>query len=174
MVGKDYWIAGIIIWWLLTRPDSLCYPHGPVANCARQCDLQGDQALPRGGRPAVRGQDQPGDQGQSRRRSRSCPAGTAWVSAQPASSAHRGNMPSTCWPWSRRPRESRISSSTRSTLSAIERLVCIGNPLHSQGRFVDLIHQAARDRADNVPPRLAVNAIQIPSTESPDAGQGTF
>ena len=50
-----------------------------------------------------------------------------------------------------------------------ERLVCIGNPLHCQGRFVDLIHQAARDRADNVPPRLAVNAIQIPSTESPDA-----
>ena len=24
MVGKDYWIAGIVLWWLLTRPDSLC------------------------------------------------------------------------------------------------------------------------------------------------------
>ena len=50
-----------------------------------------------------------------------------------------------------------------------ERLVAIGNPLHSQGKFVDLIRQAAKDRADNVPARLAVNAIQIPSTESPDA-----
>jgi hypothetical protein len=24
MVGKDYWIANMIVWWLLTRPDSLC------------------------------------------------------------------------------------------------------------------------------------------------------
>src|SRR5271166_317097 len=29
MVGKDYWIAGIILWWLLTRPDSLCIITGP-------------------------------------------------------------------------------------------------------------------------------------------------
>ena len=50
-----------------------------------------------------------------------------------------------------------------------ERLVCIGNPIRAEGKFVDLIRQAARDRADNVPPRLAVNAIRIPSTESPHA-----
>ncbi len=30
-----------------------------------------------------------------------------------------------------------------------------------------LARQADRDRADKVPPRLAVNAIRIPSTESP-------
>jgi len=29
MVGKDYWIAGIILWWLLTRPDALCIITGP-------------------------------------------------------------------------------------------------------------------------------------------------
>ncbi|MGZ3381637.1 MAG: hypothetical protein ACXVBB_15430, partial [Isosphaeraceae bacterium] len=29
MVGKDYWIAGIIIWWLLTRPDLHCIITGP-------------------------------------------------------------------------------------------------------------------------------------------------
>ena len=52
-----------------------------------------------------------------------------------------------------------------------ERLVCIGNPIRAEGKFVDLIRQAARDRADNVPPRLAVNAIRIPSTESPHAHQ---
>ena len=50
-----------------------------------------------------------------------------------------------------------------------ERLVCIGNPIRAESKFVDLIRQAARDRADNVPPRLAVNAIRIPSTESPHA-----
>ena len=52
-----------------------------------------------------------------------------------------------------------------------ERLVCIGNPIRAEGKFVDLIRQAPRDRADNVPPRLAVNAIRIPSTESPHAHQ---
>ena len=52
-----------------------------------------------------------------------------------------------------------------------ERLVCIGNPIRAESKFVDLIHQAARDRADNVSPRLAVHAIQIPSTESPHAHQ---
>ncbi len=49
------------------------------------------------------------------------------------------------------------------------RLVCIGNPIRAEGRFVDLIRQADRERADKVPPRLAVNAIRIPSTESPHA-----
>ena len=47
--------------------------------------------------------------------------------------------------------------------------MCIGNPIRAEGKFVNLIRQAARDRADNVPPRLAVNAIRIPSTESPHA-----
>ena len=50
-----------------------------------------------------------------------------------------------------------------------ERLVCIGNPIRAEGKFVELIRQADRDRADNLPPRLAVNAIRIPSTESPHA-----
>jgi len=52
-----------------------------------------------------------------------------------------------------------------------ERLVCIGNPIRAEGRFVDLIRQADRDRADHIPPRLAVNAIRIPNTESPHAHQ---
>jgi len=50
-----------------------------------------------------------------------------------------------------------------------ERLVCIGNPIRADGRFVELIRQAESDARDGIPPHLAVNAIQIPSTESPDA-----
>ncbi len=49
------------------------------------------------------------------------------------------------------------------------RLVCIGNPIRAEGRFVDLIRQADRDRAGKVLPRLAGNAIRIPSTELPHA-----
>jgi len=29
MVGKDFWIADIVLWWLLTRPNSLCMVTGP-------------------------------------------------------------------------------------------------------------------------------------------------
>ncbi len=29
MVGKDYWVAGIILWWLFTRHDALCIITGP-------------------------------------------------------------------------------------------------------------------------------------------------
>ena len=29
MVGKDYCVAGMILWWLLTRPDALCIITGP-------------------------------------------------------------------------------------------------------------------------------------------------
>ncbi len=50
-----------------------------------------------------------------------------------------------------------------------ERLVCIGNPIRAEGKFVELIRQADRDRGDGVPPSLAVNALQIPSTASPHA-----
>lgn len=49
------------------------------------------------------------------------------------------------------------------------RLLVFGNPIRSDGRFVELIRQAEQDRRDNVPKHLAVNAIQIPSTDSPHA-----
>ena len=39
----------------------------------------------------------------------------------------------------------------------------------SQGRAVQLIRQAEKDRRDGIPPHRAVNAIQIRSTESPHA-----
>ena len=47
--------------------------------------------------------------------------------------------------------------------------MAIGNPIRADGRFVELIRQADTDRPDSIPPRLAVNAIRIPSTESPHA-----
>ena len=49
------------------------------------------------------------------------------------------------------------------------KLVAIGNPIRAEGRFVDLIRQADKDREDCIPPNKAVCAIHIPSTESPHA-----
>ena len=52
------------------------------------------------------------------------------------------------------------------------KLVAIGNPIRAEGRFVDLIRQADKDREDCIPPNKAVYAIRIPSTESPHAHLG--
>ena len=51
-----------------------------------------------------------------------------------------------------------------------QRLIAIGNPIRPDGRFVELIRQAERDRReDDAPTVCRVNAIQIPSTDSPHA-----
>ena len=50
-----------------------------------------------------------------------------------------------------------------------ERLVAIGNPIRADGPFIEMIRQADADARDGIPPRLATNAIQIPSTDSPHA-----
>jgi hypothetical protein len=50
-----------------------------------------------------------------------------------------------------------------------KRLVVFGNPIRAEGRFVELIRQAEKDKRDGVPKHRAVNAIRIPSTESPHA-----
>ena len=49
------------------------------------------------------------------------------------------------------------------------RLLCTLNPILADGPCIDLIRQADKDRRDNIPHGSAVNAIQIRSTESPDA-----
>ena len=52
---------------------------------------------------------------------------------------------------------------------AYQRLLITDNPLRPDGRMVELIARAAIDARDGVPPGRAVNAIRIPSTDSPHA-----
>ena len=168
MVGKDYWIAGIIIWWLLTRPDSLCIITGPSQMVLgsvtfkeiRRC-LDG-AVIPFGGKlssglkasPAVI-EVAPGWQA----------LGFSTTSVERSSGQHAKHLLTVV------EEASGVEDFVFDAIDSLgyERLVCIGNPIRAEGKFVDLIRQAARDRADNVPPRLAVNAIRIPSTESPHA-----
>ena len=168
MVGKDYWIAGIILWWLLTRPDSLCIITGPSQMVLgsvtfkeiRRC-LDG-AVIPFGGKlssgikasPAVI-EVAPGWQA----------LGFSTTSVERSSGQHAKHLLTVV------EEASGVEDFVFDAIDSLgyERLVCIGNPIRAEGKFVDLIRQAARDRADNVPPRLAVNAIRIPSTESPHA-----
>ncbi len=168
MVGKDYWIAGIILWWLLTRPNSLCIITGPSQMVLgsvtfkeiRRC-LEG-AVLPCGGKlssgikasPAVI-EIAPGWQA----------LGFSTTSVERASGQHPKHLLAVV------EEASGVEDFVFDAIDSLgyERLVCIGNPIRAEGKFVDLIRQAARDRADDVPARLAVNAIRIPSTESPHA-----
>ena len=170
MIGKDYWIAGIILWWLLTRADSLCIITGPSQTVLGSVTfkeirraLEG-AVLPFGGKlskgikasPAVI-EIAPGWQA----------LGFSTTSVERASGQHAEHLLAVI------EEASGVEDFVFDAIDSLgyERLVCIGNPIRAEGRFVDLIRQADRDRADNVPPRLAVNAIRIPSTESPHAHQ---
>ena len=43
MVGKDYWVAGTILWWLCTRPNSLCIITGPSRMVLGSLTFKGDK-----------------------------------------------------------------------------------------------------------------------------------
>jgi phage terminase large subunit len=170
MVGKDFWVAGIVLWWLLTRPNSLCIITGPsqmvlgsvtfkeIRRCLDGALLRFGGKLSSGlkASPAVI-EIAPGWQG----------LGFSTTSVERSSGQHAGHLLAVV------EEASGVEDYVFDAIDSLgyERLVCIGNPIRAEGKFVDLIRQADRDRADNVPPRLAVNAIRIPSTESPHARQ---
>ena len=168
MVGKSYLAAGLIIWWLMTRPDSLVFVSGPSqtnlgAVLFREIKraLEG-AAVPFGGRLSggIKASPQvveiaPGWQ---------C-LGFSSTSVERMSGQHSGSLLAVI------EEASGIDDFVWDAVDSLgyNRLLCIGNPLRAEGKFVDLIRQAGKDQADNIPAHLAVNAIQIPSTESPDA-----
>ncbi len=168
MVGKDYWVAGIILWWLLTRPDALCIITGPsqmllgsvtfkeIRRCLETALLPFGGKLSNGikASPATI-EIAPGWQG----------LGFSTTSVERASGQHARHLLAVV------EEASGVEDFVFDAIDSLgyERLVCIGNPIRAEGRFVELIRQAGRDRAENVPPHLAVKAIQIPSTESPHA-----
>ncbi len=168
MVGKDFWVAGIVLWWLLTRPDALCIITGPSQMVLgsvtfkeiRRC-LE-SAVIPFGGKlsSGIKASPSmieiaPGWQA----------LGFSTTSVERASGQHAQHLLAVV------EEASGVEDFVFDAIDSLgyERLVCIGNPVRAEGKFVDLIRQADRDRADNVPPSLAVNAIRIPSTDSPHA-----
>jgi len=166
-VGKDYWLAGAILWWLATRPGSLAIITGPSQTVLgsvtwkeiRRClDVL---IVPFGGKVStgIRCSPHTVSIGGSQA------LGFSTTSVERSSGQHNAHLLAVV------EEASGVEDYVFDAIDSLnyERLVCIGNPIRSTGRFVDMIRQADRDRADGVPPSLAVNAIRIPSTESPDA-----
>jgi hypothetical protein len=168
MIGKSWTTAILMIWWLLTRPDALVVVTGASQQTVgsivwkelrRALD---SAALPFGGRLS---------QG-----IKASPAfaevalgwgalGFATTGVERASGQHARHLLVIV------DEASGLDEAIWEALDSLgaSRLLAIGNPIRSTGVFVDLIRQADRDRADGIPPERAVNAIRIPSTESPHA-----
>jgi hypothetical protein len=167
-VGKDYLVAGLIAWWLWTRKDSLVIVTAPSQA------LLGS-VLWKELRKAIQAAEIPLHARISTGLKTSplvveldngwCALGYSTDCVERASGQHAGELLVVA------EEASGLEDHAWDAINSFgyRRLIAIGNPIRPDGRFVELIHQAERDRQDDIPPALAVNAIQIPSTDSPHA-----
>lgn len=168
-IGKDYLVGSLVPWWLLTRHDSLVVVMAPSQALIGTVTWK-----------------------EIRRALDSCPfEHAAEVSFGAKSSPQRVMISQGGWGALGHSSATieRLSGQHNSKLfliveeaSGIEDEVAdaadalkytkslwIGNPTRPTGRFIDMIHQAEKDRRDGIPKHKAVNAIRIPSHDSPHA-----
>ena len=172
-IGKDFLVGTLVPWWLVTRDDSLVIVTGPsqtllgsvtwkeIRHAVERSDLLG--LLRPKLSDGVKASPQTlgfGALGSSRRA-----LGYSTTSVERASGQHAANLLVIG------EEASGIEDEIYDAIDSLKftRLLLIGNPLRAEGRFVELIRQAAEDAKNGVPPHLAVNAIRIASTESPHA-----
>jgi len=172
-IGKDFLVGTIVPWWLITRDDSLVIVTGPSQTLLGSVTWKEIRRAVEGSkllgifRPklseGVKSSPQTlvfGALDSSRRA-----LGYSTTSVERASGQHAANLLVIGEEASGIPDE--IYDAVDSL--KFTRLLLIGNPLRAEGRFVELIKQAREDRKNGIPPNQAVNAIQVPSTESPHA-----
>src|SRR5271166_321644 len=173
MIGKDFWVGRIVWWWLLTRPGSLVMITGPSQTSLgsitwkeiRQAKPSGMTAkistvlaskLSQGVKTSPQMVDLgPGWQA----------VGISTTTIERFSGHHNANLLVII------DEASALEPEIRDSIESLgyERLVAIGNPIRAEGPFIEWIRQAEVDVRDGIPDRLATNAIQIPSTDSPHA-----
>ena len=168
MLGKSWWVAGIILAWLFTRKNSRVICTGPgqsilgsVTWAAVRSALEGCK-LPMGAKVSAGIKTSP----------HTVTLGSNWValgfstnSVERASGQHSGQLLAIV------EEASGVDASAWEALESLgyERLVAIGNPLRAEGGFVSLCNRAASDRAKGVPIRESTCHINVPSTASPHA-----
>lgn len=166
--GKDYWIGGIVPWWLWTRKDSLSVVTGPgqtllgsvtwkeIRRAIDRCPFTMGARISAGIKTSPHTVTLgPGWQA----------LGYSTTSVERASGQHAGQLLAIV---------EEASGVERETWDGIEslgysKLVAIGNPLRTDGGFVDLCNQAASDAARGIPARESVCYRNLPSTASPHA-----
>jgi hypothetical protein len=114
-LGKSYLAAGLILWWVYTRPDALVIATAPSQTLLGSVVFKEIRRALRRSKVPLPGTitDSPAP---ARRRSRSTPpAGTSSASRRGGSNGSPASMRPTCSWWSMRPRASRRRSGKRST-----------------------------------------------------------
>jgi hypothetical protein len=168
MLGKDFVFARLILWWLYTRPGSLVIVTGPtqqqigsivwkeVRRAIKNAVIPFSDHVTAAVQASPQ-QVQLGDGWQA--------LGFSTKSVERASGQHAGELLVLVIEGSGV--EEEIWDAIESL--GYDRLCVNGNPLRAEGRFVDLVRQAEKDKRDGIPSHMAVNAIQISSLESPHA-----
>src|SRR6185437_12566127 len=167
-VGKDYLVAGLILWWLYTRKDSLVVVIGPsqrqIGSVTWKEVRRALKSMPWPTRAKVTQSVGASPQ--------LVDLGAGWMalgyatdSVERASGQHARDLLVIV------EEASGVQPEVWEAIDGLKatKMVAIGNPIRATGRFVDLIRQGERDARDGVPDHLRVNAIQIASTESPHA-----
>lgn len=169
--GKDFWIGGLVPWWLYTRPNSLVIITGPGQSLLGTVTFKEirraiDKApLLQAIRPAAISSG-------IKTSPHTVTLGPGWqalgfstTTIERASGQHNANLLVIV---------EEASGVEDEMWDAIEslgytKLVAIGNPLRAEGGFVDLCNEAASDKTRGVPRSEATCYRNLPSTESPHA-----
>lgn len=167
-LGKDYLFAGAIPWWLLTRHQSLVIVTGPSQTSLGSITWKElrkaveNSLVPLGATVSSGMKASP----------QTITLASGWqalgystTSVERASGQHNRKLLVGVM------EASGVEDDIWDAVDSLKytRLFAYGNPIRAEGRFVALIRQAEKDRRDGVPKHLAVNAIRVPSTESPHA-----
>ena len=169
-IGKDYLLGGTIPWWITTRPNSLAIVTGVSQTVLGSVTwkevrraIEGSPILSQLGirlSSGVKASPQvmevsPGWHA----------LGYSTTTVERASGQHAPELLAVM------NAASGIDDEIFDAIDSLkyQRLAVFLNPIRPDGRAVDLIHQAERDRKEGIPKHRAVNAIQIRSTESPHA-----
>jgi hypothetical protein len=169
--GKDYWIGGIVPWWLYTRKDSLVIVTGPGQSLLGSVTwkeirraIVNSPLLPLIRRSVV--------STGVKTSPHTVTLGPGWqalgystTSIERASGQHAGQLLVIV---------EEASGLDQEMWDALEtlgytKLVAIGNPLKAEGGFVDLCNQALSDAVQGIPQIEATRYHNLPSTASPHA-----
>lgn len=171
-VGKDYWVGGIIPWWLYTRRNSLVIATGPgqsilgsvtwkeVRKAIEGCPFDMGARVSKGIKTSPH----------------TVTLGTDWqalgfstTSVERASGQHNRNLLVIV------EEASGVEPETWQAIDSLgySKLVVIFNPLRPDGGAVEMCDRAAKDRAAGLPARLSAIHHNVPSTAGPDAHKET-
>lgn len=168
MLGKDYWIGGIVPWWLCTRENSLVIVTGPGQTILGSVTWKEIRKAIHGSPFSIGAKISQGIK-TSPHTVVMAPGwqalGYSTTSVERASGQHAGQLLVIV------EEASGVEPEAWDALESLgyTKLVAIGNPLRPEGGFVDLCNQAASDKARSVPKREATCYRNVPSTAGPDA-----